>query len=98
MRRSRVGWQMQLAMSETPDAQWNLQECIIFHAFPKTSHNFQGFPYGIVKLWKFGVHSLLPSRKTAPVDGMMTSSNGNIFRVTGPLSGDFTILRWISRT
>ena len=29
---------------------------------------------------------------------MMTSSNGNIFRVTGPLCGEFTGHRWITRT
>ena len=29
---------------------------------------------------------------------MKTSSNGNIFRVTGPLCGEFTGQRWISRT
>ena len=29
---------------------------------------------------------------------MMTSSNGNIFRVTGPLSGEFTGHRWIPHT
>ena len=29
---------------------------------------------------------------------MMTSSNGNIFRVTGHFCGKFTGLRWISRT
>ena len=29
---------------------------------------------------------------------MMTSSNGNIFRVTGPLFGEFTGHRWISLT
>ena len=29
---------------------------------------------------------------------MMTSSNGNIFRVTGPLCGEFAGHRWISRT
>ena len=29
---------------------------------------------------------------------MMTSSNGNIFRVTGPLCGEFTSPRWIPRT
>ena len=29
---------------------------------------------------------------------MMTSSNGNIFRVTGPLCGEFAGLRWIPRT
>ena len=28
----------------------------------------------------------------------MTSSNGNIFRVTGQLCGEFTSLRWIPRT
>ena len=32
------------------------------------------------------------------VDDMMTSSNGNIFRVTGHLCGEFTGLRWIPRT
>ena len=29
---------------------------------------------------------------------MMTSSNGNIFRVTGPLCGEFTSHRWIPHT
>ena len=29
---------------------------------------------------------------------MMTSSNGNIFRVTGPLCGEFTGRRWIPNT
>ena len=29
---------------------------------------------------------------------MMTSSNGNIFRVTGPLCGEFTGPRWIPHT
>ena len=29
---------------------------------------------------------------------MMTSSNGNIFRVTGPLCGEFTVYRWIPLT
>ena len=29
---------------------------------------------------------------------MMTSSNGNIFRATGPLCGEFTGYRWIPRT
>ena len=32
------------------------------------------------------------------VNDMMTSSNGNIFRVTGPLCRDFTGHRWIPRT
>ena len=29
---------------------------------------------------------------------MLTSSNGNIFRITGPLCGEFTGHRWIPRT
>ena len=32
------------------------------------------------------------------IHNMMTSSNGNIFRVTGHLCGEFTGLRWIPRT
>ena len=31
-------------------------------------------------------------------NAMMTSSNGNIFRVTGPLCREFTGYRWIPRT
>ena len=31
-------------------------------------------------------------------NGMMTSSNGNIFRITGPLCGEFTGHRWIPLT
>ena len=34
----------------------------------------------------------------ADKNSMMTSSNGNIFRVTGPLCGEFTGHRWIPRT
>ena len=32
------------------------------------------------------------------IESMMTSSNGNIFRVTGHLCGEFTGPRWIPRT
>ena len=32
------------------------------------------------------------------IENMMTSSNGNIFRVTGPLCGEFTCPRWIPHT
>ena len=35
---------------------------------------------------------------TSTCFNMMTSSNGNIFRVTGPLCGEFTGPRWIPRT
>ena len=36
--------------------------------------------------------------RTGLVPFMITSSNGNIFRVTGPLCGEFTGHRWIPRT
>ena len=39
--------------------------------------------------------NLLYWNKTKTVIRMMTSSNGNIFRVTGPLWGGFTGHRWI---
>ena len=35
---------------------------------------------------------------SVPILNMMTSSNGNIFRVTGPLCGEFTGHRWIPHT
>ena len=46
-------------------------------------------------------YQLLIQLRTLSVDtnrNMMTSSNGNIFRVTGPLCGEFTGRRWIPRT
>ena len=36
-----------------------------------------------------------PWKNTTTAHDMMTSSNGNIFRVTGPLCGEFTGPRWI---
>ena len=39
----------------------------------------------------------LPERHLKGFIGMMTSSNGNILRVTGPLCGEFTGHRWIPR-
>ena len=43
---------------------------------------------------------LHPGTEYAPMrlQLMMTSSNGNIFRVTGHLCGEFTGHRWIPRT
>ena len=40
----------------------------------------------------------LPNRAIDNDSFMMTSSNGNIFRVTGPLCGVFTGHRWIPHT
>ena len=42
--------------------------------------------------------SILLDRIVTPIHVMMTSSNGNIFRVTGPLCGEFTGHRWIPLT
>ena len=41
---------------------------------------------------------ILPSRYTIIIIHMMTSSNGNIFRVTGRLCGEITGQRWIPRS
>ena len=49
-------------------------------------------------------YSFAPSKREFPVQNnidfvhMMTSPNGNIFRVTGHLCGEFTGRRWIPRT
>ena len=43
-------------------------------------------------------HGALPADGIDAVCTMMTSSNGNNFRVTGPLCGEFTGLRWILHT
>ena len=59
------------------------------------AHDFVVFCFGPVKLLWFvslcELFSLNPGN-------MMASSNGNIFRVTGPLCGEFTGHRWIPRT
>ena len=43
-------------------------------------------------------HSERAFQNIGSIRDMMTSSNGNIFRVTGPLYGEFTGPRWIPRT
>ena len=51
-------------------------------------------------LWNPGVH-VIPTSSSTGAPGvviMMTSSNENIFRVTGPLCGEFTGHRWIPLT
>ena len=45
-----------------------------------------------------GLHLDKTTRASKHHDLMMTSSNGNIFRVTDPLCGEFTGDRWIPRT
>ena len=48
-------------------------------------HGTKGVPYSQLTMYQI-------------IFSMMTSSNGMIFRVTGPLCGEFTGHRWIPRT
>ena len=48
--------------------------------------------------WQATVQQAMLSRHLSVRLDMMTSSNGNIFRVTGHLCGEFTGPRWIPRT
>ena len=54
------------------------------------------------KIWAISVYVITPCRIQCQdlvwYPAMMTSSNGNIFRITGPLRGEFTGLRWIPHT
>ena len=50
------------------------------------------------KIWAWSCGPLLSLGIPWILGFMMTSSNGNIFRVTGPLCGEFTGSRWISLT
>ena len=62
-------------------------------------NNVNSGPCTIVKLKELGQASDISSwtlSVEAPV--MMTSSNGNVFRVSGHLCGEFTGNRWIPRT
>ena len=70
----------------------NLFKYIVFYP---VKYIFVEFLFGGLNL-----NNLLLITAAYPMDEaiMMTSSNGNIFRVTGPLRGDFTGHLWIPRT
>ena len=83
------------------DTMWCLRDGSSFSKIQKTPHNY--VPVGARRVcskfhddlvtWKrFSYY--WPSNRRC----MLTSSNGNIFRVTGHLWGEFTCLRWIPRT
>ena len=55
-------------------------------------HNQPCYPYPENEIWLFF------NRRFNIISVLMTSSNGNIFRVTGHLSVEFTGQRWIPRT
>ena len=74
-----------------------------FRRWPTMAVSFQLFQFPSITIWwllpDFGRLLLTPWRLlTIPFGIMMTSSNGNIFRVTGHLCGEFTGPRWIPRT
>ena len=81
--------------------EWYIRADISLHLRPVSER-----PYGLLcvlcmhKPWWYDDMERLPHYCTPPVTGgfMMTSSNGNIFRVTGLLCGEFTGPRWILRT
>ena len=70
---------------------------------PSYLHNGISYTGKMTSLYWIGAlviyNPILPlKRVSALYDIMMTSTNGNIFRVTGPLCAEFTGLRWIPRT
>ena len=82
-------------------------ECEIANEDTKTLRYKNPRQEGIA-IQSFGILQLIPTLhicndskfiKQIPFQkDMMTSSNGNIFRVTGHLRGEFTGRRWIPRT
>ena len=76
-------------------------------SYSTTSRTFNTSCADPVCMWEVALVFTMPADVQAcysvtPLVGtiltMMTSSNGNIFRVTGHLCGEFTGLRWIPRT
>ena len=55
--------------------------------YPSAVHNLRSTDKNVVNMM---TPSLMLRRRLTSVETMMTSSNGNIFRVTGPLCGEFT--------
>ena len=58
----------------------------------------KNFPVTEKRSWASGVLSINLRRSRYCTLTMMTSSNGNTFRVTDHLCGEFTDTRWILRT
>ena len=67
---------------------------------PRSNHRFHHNTYCSTKTLTITVriNSLVLWEIIGLAQYMMTSSNGNIFRVTGPLCGEFTGPRWIPCT
>ena len=84
----------------TSDSSHMMYICFGFHALMlRYCFNQASFVKKIFLVIKFDKNFallLFHSRSWSPL--VMTSSNGNIFRVTGHLCGEFTSHRWIPRT
>ena len=69
------------------NADWNKLNPLVCNDHISLSHH------------QYKTRLIMPSRLITCTDhSMMTSSNGNIFRITGPLCGEFTGHRWIPQT
>ena len=88
-------------------ASWCLVWGAINHPFPNFNCCLTKSSLKLGQGWVFIYHSFMRMLLLSLVwlitaskmdISMMTSSNGNIFRVTGHLCGEFTAPRWIPRT
>ena len=79
----------------------------LMQGWPNASTGSEGWPsvFGIllhkqryVSWLTANKHGWTPWSPVMHMRHMMTSSNGNIFRVTGPLCGEFTGHQWIPHT
>ena len=74
--------------------QCTLQKMKYEHQNPTVSNmNANLYMQTRIKFWHGNEYN-----KNVIISVMMTSSNGNIFRVTGHLGGEFTGHRWIHHT
>ena len=70
--------------------------CEFVSAVPFPSKPF--IALSLMGTWLMGIIALCHAFKILLLGDMMTSSNGNIFCVTGPLCGEFTSHLWILLT
>ena len=98
---------MLLPLNEMVNIQWPSKTWTISSSFPYPN----SFPITLVLIYitaswsiqglstcRGNTNTASPNKMFSNFIVMMTSSNGNIFRVTGHLCGKFTGPRWISRT
>ena len=103
------GWNLMLCVFTEDSVCLNYEECCMFRPRARFRKDFQN---KIHTFQKIGTHQMLMIRMRQSFqaarlgvtvivllwNSMMTSSNGNIFGVTGHSCGEFTGPRWIPRT